>query len=343
MMIRFKAGAACIAALLLAGCANMNMEKVSTAIPLFHKATPESFTSRRLDTLEVKMCIETHTGSKITTWPLKQWTVDQLTLAAFHYHPDISATEAWALRNRIMNALVDYYGANHLVTHHRMQKDVLKAVVDIFEQRSVAGQGMNLNASQMLILYQQAQLAEKDAMVKQVEAQAKLASAMGVPLSAISSLSIAWPEISVTDNDAKLLTAEARDHALAHHSQLAAVPADTVTIEQFNALQAKIIGDIELAQVRYKAAREKLRTGDSMLSLVRAKTANLPNQVGDGDLSRLPSLLAQSNIDVTAIGRLEAQTEWLRAKVALEYALEEPLFGTPASMGIAEAQPVAAQ
>lgn len=338
MTIRLGTGAAIMAFLLLAGCAEM--KKVSSKIPLFHTVSPDSFTMRRLDTPEVKAYIETHTGSELKRWPLRQWTVDQMTLAAFHYHPDLSATEAWALRNRMMNILVDYYSAHHLASYYRKQREVLQSIVDIFEQRSVAGQGLNLNASQILIMYQEAQMAEKGAEVKEAEAQAMLASVMGVPLNAVKRVNVAWPEISVTDNDAKLLTEEARDNALMRHSQLVSVPKDKMTVEQFNALQAKIIGDIELAQVRYKAAREKLMTGDSLLSMVKTKTTYLPNQVGDGELSRLPSLLAQSNIDITSIERLEAQVEWLKAKVALEYALEQPLFGKPVEMGLPQTPPV---
>lgn len=338
-MTGLRTCAALFAVLSLTACAGA--QSSVSSLSLFHKASPESYASRNLDDAGVKSYIESHTGRTLDTWPLKQWTVDQLTLASFHYHPELNATEAWALRNRIVNALVDYYAANHFLTLHRMQKEVLKSVVDIFEQRSVAGQGLNLNASQILIMYQQSQLAEKDAQVKQAEAQAALAGAMGVPFSAVSSLMVAWPEIAVTDNDSKLLTAEARDAAVKKHSQLASVPTDKMTTAQFDALQSQIISAIELAQVRYKAAREKLRTGDGLLTVVKEKTMYLPNQVGDGELSKLPSLLAQSNIDLTSIRRLEAQVEWLKAKAALEYALEEPLFGDPVDIGATPAQPAA--
>ncbi|MDX2074393.1 MAG: TolC family protein [Alphaproteobacteria bacterium] len=98
--------------------------------------------------------------------------------------------------------------------------------------------------------------------------------------------------------------------------------------ERFNALQAKIIGDIQLAQASYRAGREKLKTAEELLGAQKTKLSRLTGQLGQGDAAKLPLLLARSEIEAAAATRMEAIGQLLKAKAALEFATETPLFGT---------------
>lgn len=309
-------------------------------------------------------------------------------------HRIISA--AWAVRNRLANALIDYYAASESIALYRKQEAAQKPIVDIFEQRSASGQTLSLNASQLLVAYRQTLLAEKETEKQQAEAKANFAAALGVPVNAVASTRIAWDDL-VTGSDAAF-TGKARETALKNNSQLMAALADYVaahsalqlelakripdvnigtgytwskngdiftlglsitipifnnnegpiaeavakrkeTAERFNALQAKIISNIELVQASYKATLAKRKTADQLLAAQQAKAERLSTQLDGGEVSKLPSLLAQSEIQTAAIARLEAQTQLLKAKAALEYALEQPLFGTGIDTSIVKGQP----
>ncbi|MDE3017344.1 MAG: TolC family protein [Pseudomonadota bacterium] len=292
---------------------------------------------------------------------------------------------AWTVRNRLANALINDYAAMESVALYRKQEALQKPVVDIFEQRSAAGQSLSLNASQTLVAYQQTLLSEKNAEQRQVEAEVNLASALGVPVSAVKHVRIAWDDITAEDkNDA--LASRSYAEALRNNVQLKAALAEYVAAhaalklelakripdidigpaystsksgdiytigismtlpifndnegpiaeavarrkeaaERFNALQAKIIGSIERAWAGYKAAFSTLKTADQLLAAQQAKAKQLASQVDDSAVSKLPMLLAQSEIETAAIARLNTQVQWLKAKAALEYALEQPLFG----------------
>lgn len=96
--------------------------------------------------------------------------------------------------------------------------------------------------------------------------------------------------------------------------------------ERFNALQARIIGDIEVAQAGYKVSFAKLKRAAELLGAEQAKFNRLSTQLGGGDAAKLPLLLARSEIETADIAELEARAQWLKAKAALEYVLEQPLF-----------------
>ncbi|MDE2029547.1 MAG: TolC family protein, partial [Alphaproteobacteria bacterium] len=121
---------------------------------------------------------------------------------------------AWTVRNRLINSLIGCYAADQSLDLYRKQAEDQKPIVDLFEQRTASGQSLSLNASQILVAYQQTLLAEKDAERQQAEAKADLASALGVPLDAISSLKIDWNNIASVDKKDRVLTAGARQTAL---------------------------------------------------------------------------------------------------------------------------------
>ena len=77
--------------LLLAACVGY------TARPINPGAQQTALESRRLDAPDVKQFFERTLGHGLTAWPPKSWDLDTLTLAAFHYHPDLDHAQAQRL------------------------------------------------------------------------------------------------------------------------------------------------------------------------------------------------------------------------------------------------------
>lgn len=81
-----------LSALLLASCARFQRQPLAPA----HNA--ELLESRSLTNVDLKLFIETNSHRQFLTWPAESWDFDQLTLAAFYYHPNIEVARAqWAV------------------------------------------------------------------------------------------------------------------------------------------------------------------------------------------------------------------------------------------------------
>lgn len=76
------------AALLAAGCATY------TAKPIDPGAQQAALESRRLDAPELAGFIERATGRQPDAWPPRAWGLDPLTMAAFHFQPDLDRAQA---------------------------------------------------------------------------------------------------------------------------------------------------------------------------------------------------------------------------------------------------------
>ena len=305
---------------------------------------------------------------------------------------------AWTIRNRLVNALIDDYAANRSITLYRRHEAAQKPIVALFEQRQASGQSLSLNASQLLVSYQQTLLAEKQAEIRRAEAEADLAAALGVPLDAVAAIDIAWKNFAMIGKNENARAAHVPAMTLKHNAQLRAALADYVAAhaalqlelakripdinigpgydwsrngpiytfglsltlpvfndnegpiaeaaakrkeaaERFNALQADIIGTIERTQAGYGAAYGKLKRAAQLLDAEQDKYERLSRQLGGGAVARLPLLLAKSEIQTAAIARLDAQVQVLKAKAALEYALEQPLFGGTVNSDLATSNP----
>lgn len=305
---------------------------------------------------------------------------------------------AWTVRNRLVNALIDRYVANQSVSVYRSQSTVQNAIASMLEERQAGGQSLSLSASQLLIGYRQTLLLEKEAEKQQAEAQANMASAIGVPIEAVTPIGIAWDDMASISVPPAMLGLGAREQVLKQHADLMAALAEytathsalqlelakripdinigpgyewnkegekfilgfSVTLpifnnnegaiaeatakrneaaERFNALQAKIIGDIELAQASYQAGREKLKTADQLLNAQKTKLTHLSGQLGQGDAAKLPLLLARSEIEAATATRMEAIGQLLKAKAALEFAAETPLFGASVDSSLTATSP----
>jgi outer membrane protein, heavy metal efflux system len=81
---------ACVSLLVATGCAihKYRPAPVSTANSLF------LFEARSLADAGLKQFIETNTHLVLESWPLQTWTLEQLTLAAYYYSPDLDLARA---------------------------------------------------------------------------------------------------------------------------------------------------------------------------------------------------------------------------------------------------------
>lgn len=100
-----------------------------------------------------------------------------------------------------------------------------------------------------------------------------------------------------------------------------------IAADAFNTLQADIIGKMETARASLTAARSKLVTADNLLSAQKEKQKLLQTQLKPGEASKLPLLLAQSEIYTSEISRHDAWVQVLNARVALEDASQQLQFG----------------
>jgi len=75
-------------ALALTGCAHFDSR------PLAPEKTAAQLESRHLDDPGLKSFFVQNTGRAPETWPLEQWDLNSLTIAAFYFHPDLAVARA---------------------------------------------------------------------------------------------------------------------------------------------------------------------------------------------------------------------------------------------------------
>jgi outer membrane protein TolC len=77
---------------LLAGCARFEPYPIAPA------KTAAQLESRRLEDVGVEKFLEENSGRKVENWPKKNWNLEELTLAAFYFHPSLEVARAqWLL------------------------------------------------------------------------------------------------------------------------------------------------------------------------------------------------------------------------------------------------------
>ena len=81
---------ACISLLMATGCA---VHKYHAA-PISTINSLAIFEARSLSDAGLKQFIETNTHQAVESWPLRTWTLEQLTLAAYYYSPDLDVARA---------------------------------------------------------------------------------------------------------------------------------------------------------------------------------------------------------------------------------------------------------
>ncbi len=77
-----------LAAAVLGGCASFE------PLPLSPSGTAAHYESRALDSSGLRAFMQKNRAGGIASWPLSQWDLDALVLAAFYYHPDLDLARA---------------------------------------------------------------------------------------------------------------------------------------------------------------------------------------------------------------------------------------------------------
>jgi cobalt-zinc-cadmium efflux system outer membrane protein len=73
---------------LVSGCAHFQPQ------PLAPEKSAAQLESRRLDNAGLKKFLEKNLGHELQNWPLTNWDLNSLTLAAFYFHPDLDVARA---------------------------------------------------------------------------------------------------------------------------------------------------------------------------------------------------------------------------------------------------------
>jgi outer membrane protein TolC len=109
------AGALLFGSIALSGCALQSYR----AAPLDPGASAQRFEARTLDSPALKEYMLTH-GLSAAQWPVERWGLTELTLAAFHDHPDIDVARAQAKALRAEGAAAPRppLGVTPRVEHH---------------------------------------------------------------------------------------------------------------------------------------------------------------------------------------------------------------------------------
>jgi outer membrane protein TolC len=96
----------------------------------------------------------------------------------------------------------------------------------------------------------------------------------------------------------------------------------TDTANRFVAVQARAIGDVELALASYRAAREKVTATDAMVADLTSQEQTAERQLKAGDISRLELGSRQLELYAGALAHLDAQVRMQRALGDLEDAMQ---------------------
>lgn len=94
---------------------------------------------------------------------------------------------------------------------------------------------------------------------------------------------------------------------------------------RFNALQARVVAEIERGVAAYRAALEKSATADSLLASVEQQERILRGRLAAGDVSRGEVIAAQVELAAARLARADAVAKAQQALGQLETALQSPL------------------
>jgi len=108
---------------------------------------------------------------------------------------------------------------------------------------------------------------------------------------------------------------------------------------RFVALQAQIIGDIDLASASYRTVRAKLKSAEDLLSDQKKRDQFVKDRTSPGELRRVALLQSHLQIASVAISRINALVEVQQALGSLEDAIQYPLEPDAAVFEVPEANP----
>lgn len=280
--------------------------------PLDPAVQKSAFESRRLNSRDTRQYFESSLGHELTSWPPKSWDITTLTLAAFHFHPDLDMAQArrllaeagivtagarlnptvnpslqhtndtavgqspwsygaginipirtagkrdyqierarhlaqaaqlreaetvWQVRSRVRASLLEAYPTEALV---RRQRDLQEEIARLLEHRFAVGYASQPEVTMARLTLNQATLTLKENQKQVAVNLARIAAAVGVPLSALEGISISFESFEHLTPDSTLPPAEVRRQALL------ARPDVLAALEEYEASQSAL--QLEIAK-----------------------------------------------------------------------------------------------
>jgi len=300
----------------------------------------------------------------------------------------ISAT-AWQVRTQLRASVIDFVSATRRELLLRTQATVQEQMVALLEQRREAGAVATAEFIPTRLLLQRARLDLSDAQRQQVEARTRVAEAIGVPVSALKDVEVAYDLTALPANLDQLTSSGVRRQALQHRADVLAALADYAASEaalqieitkqypdlhlntgyeydqglhkwgllgfgvelpllnrnqgliaqaaarrreaaaRFEAVQARVIADLDRALAVYEAAARNRAGVEALLATQRAQRESVGQQRKAGAADRLDVLTAELDLAAGELALADSQTKLHQALGALEDAVQRPLAHWP--------------
>ena len=301
---------------------------------------------------------------------------------------NISAT-AWQVRSQLRASLIDLSAVTRRESLLRQQLAAQEQVVASLDQRREAGAMASSEIMPARLLVQKARLDLSDAQRQQVEARARVAEVMGLPVSALKDVEIAYDLTLFPAGLDRLTSTEVRHQALQRRPDVLAALADYAASEsalqieiakqypdvhlntgfeydqglqkwgllgfgmelpllnrnegpiaqaaarrrqaaaRFEALQAKVIADLDRALAVYEVAAKSRAGAEALLATQRKQQEAVAQQLKAGAADRLEVLTAQLELATGELVLQDSQTRLHQALGALEDTVQRPVANWP--------------
>jgi outer membrane protein TolC len=301
---------------------------------------------------------------------------------------NIAAT-AWQVRSQLRVSVIDFISTTRREAALRKQFAVQEKVVASLEQRRAAGALAAAEIMPARLLLQKTRLDLSDAQRQQIEARAHMAEAIGIPVSALKDVEVAYDLTSLPSDLEHLTSNEVRRQALQRRPDVLAALADYAASESalrievakqypdihlnpgyeydqglqkwgflgfgvelpvlnrnegpiaqaearrkhagasFEALQARVIAELDRALAVYQATAQTREHAEALLATQRKQQAAVEQQFQAGAADRLDVLTAQLELATTELALEDGQTKLHQALGALEDAVQRPLPNWP--------------
>ena len=288
---------------------------------------------------------------------------------------------AWKVRGDVRRALLAMHAAQATRGQYRSQEAAQAEAARLLESQLKDGAARPQDVASARIPLNQTRLSMHDTDLLAVKARAQLATAVGVPVVALTSADFAFSEVT------RLPSAPgggaARRHALTHRADILSALADYAASEErvrlevakqypdlklgpgykldqnvnkwmlgigfelpilhqhqgaiaeaegrraeaaarFLAVQARAIGEIDLALAVYSAARAKADAANALATDVQAQTKTAETMKAAGELSQLDVSQRRVEQGAADLSRTQSRIQALEALGALEDALQTP-------------------
>lgn len=150
------------------------------------------------------------------------------------------ATATWQVRAAVRTALLDLWAANQPLTLTKQRLDFQNQLVGFLESRLKAGQASSLDVTRERINRNQITLAFSDAQRQAADARVHLATAIGIPVSALDGVDLSFAAFNkLAPISAKVTGGDFRRQALLYRSDIQGLLAEYAATQ--SALQLAIV------------------------------------------------------------------------------------------------------